>query len=167
MPARLGRAALAVPATAFKTVVAVRAGAFQAGIFRRRALSVPTISVGNLTVGGTGKTPMAGWIANYLVAAGRRPGIVLRGYGADEAQVHRLAAPEAIVREHANRWRAAEAAIAAGADVVVLDDGFQRLDLARDLDVALVSAESLQASRWTLPAGPWREGMPALARPIL
>jgi tetraacyldisaccharide 4'-kinase len=127
-------------------------------------LPLPTIAVGNLSVGGTGKTPLANWIARYCATRGRRPGILLRGYGGDEQLVHRRLAPEAIVVANPDRVTGARAAQAAGADVLVLDDGYQLLEVARDLNVAVVSAESGAGSPWPLPAGPWRERWGALQR---
>jgi tetraacyldisaccharide 4'-kinase len=127
-------------------------------------LPLPTIAVGNLSVGGTGKTPLASWIARHCAAQGRRPGILLRGYGGDEQLVHRRLAPEAIVVANADRVAGARAAREAGADVLVLDDGYQLLEVARDLNVAVVSTESGAGSPWPLPAGPWRERWDALGR---
>jgi tetraacyldisaccharide 4'-kinase len=127
-------------------------------------LPLPTIAVGNLSVGGTGKTPLASWIARYCAARGRRPGILLRGYGGDEERVHRRLAPEAVVVANPDRVAGARAARAAGADVLVLDDGYQLLEVARDLNVVVVSAESGAGSPWPLPAGPWRERWGALER---
>lgn len=123
---------------------------------------VPTIVVGNLSVGGTGKTPTAQWIARWCAAHGLRPGIVLRGVGGDERRLHGRAVPGGVVEAHADRPRAARRAVARGAQVLILDDGFQRLDVARDLDIVLVSADAADAVRWPLPAGPWREPWAAL-----
>jgi tetraacyldisaccharide 4'-kinase len=127
-------------------------------------LALPTIAVGNLSVGGTGKTPLASWIARYCAARGRRPGVLLRGYGGDEQLVHRRLAPEAVVVANPDRVAGARAAREAGADVLVLDDGYQLLEVARDLNVVVVSAESVAGSPWPLPAGPWRERWDALER---
>jgi tetraacyldisaccharide 4'-kinase len=127
-------------------------------------VSVPTIAVGNLTVGGTGKTPIAAWIAQYYSQLGLTPGVVLRGYGGDEGPVHRRLVPDAIVKETPDRSAGASDAVADGADVIVLDDAYQRLDVSRDLNIVVVSAESGKTSRWTLPAGPWRENWGALKR---
>jgi len=115
-------------------------------------------------VGGSGKTPIAAWIARYYSRFGLTPGIVLRGYGGDEATVHRKLVRDAVVIENPDRLEGAASAVADGAVVVVLDDAYQRLDIERDINIAVVSAESLEASRWTLPAGPWREGWRALRR---
>jgi len=127
-------------------------------------LPLPTIAVGNLSVGGTGKTPLAAWIAAYCVTRGRTPGILLRGYGGDEPLVHRRLVPQAVVVANPDRVAGAVAARAQGAQVLVLDDAYQLLGVGRDLNIAVVSAESAAASPWPLPAGPWREGRDALSR---
>jgi tetraacyldisaccharide 4'-kinase len=122
------------------------------------------VAIGNLTVGGSGKTPIAIWTARYYVSRGLVPGILLRGYGADEVLVHQHAVPEAQVVADPDRAAGAERALARGAQVLVLDDAYQRLDVHRDLNIAVVSAETTRAVRWPLPAGPWREGLRALNR---
>ena len=86
------------------------------------------------------------------------PGILLRGYGGDEALVHQHEVPEAVVVADPDRAAGAERALAQGAQVLVLDDAYQRLDVRRDFNIAVVSAETTRAVRWSLPAGPWREG---------
>lgn len=133
-------------------------------MLRSHDVPVPTIAVGNLTVGGTGKTPVASWIATQCAALGVVPGIVLSGYGRDEARVHQERVPGAIVVQGRDRPGAARRAVRLGAGAVVLDDGFQRLDLRRHLDLLLVSAESGEMAPWTLPAGPWREPLSAARR---
>jgi tetraacyldisaccharide 4'-kinase len=138
--------------------------AYRRGWFATHELPMPSVAIGNLSVGGSGKTPLAGWVASHYVSTGYRPGILLRGVGGDEALVHREAVPEAIVVANPDRVAGAAVAVAAGAQVLVLDDAFQRLDVARDLNICLVSAETSRAVPWRLPAGPWREGFDALAR---
>lgn len=133
---------------------------------------LPTISIGNLTVGGTGKTPVASWVADWWLRRGVRPAIVLRGYGADEEAVHRRLLPDAVVVAGSDRVRAIAQARAEGAEVVVLDDGFQHRRVRRALDLVLVSVEQVAAElfatgRWRaplLPAGPYREPPTALHR---
>jgi tetraacyldisaccharide 4'-kinase len=127
-------------------------------------MPLPTVAVGNLTVGGSGKTPVAIWIARHYVRRGLKPGILLRGYGGDETQVHRRSVPEAAVVADPDRVAGAGVAVAQGAQVLVLDDAFQRLDVRRDLNIAVVAAETTRAVRWPVPAGPWREGVEALER---
>lgn len=162
--ARAARAALLPASGLWRLGMNLRALAFRRGWLATHELPLPTIAIGNLTVGGSGKTPIAGWVAAHFIATGHRPGILLRGVGGDETLVHREALPGAIVVPTADRRAGAAAALALGADVLVLDDAFQRLDVARDLNICVVSAESRRAVRWPLPAGPWREGPSALER---
>jgi tetraacyldisaccharide 4'-kinase len=164
LSARLARLLLLPPAWAYRSVTAVRAWSYRRHLLPQSIPTAPTVAVGNLTVGGSGKTPVASWIASYYAERGIRPGIVLRGYGGDEGAVHRVLVPQAVVVEDPDRVAAAEQAAEQGAEVIVLDDAYQRLDVARDLNIAVVSAESSRAVPWTLPAGPWREGWRALRR---
>ncbi|MFQ5704412.1 MAG: tetraacyldisaccharide 4'-kinase [Gemmatimonadales bacterium] len=164
LAARLTRLALIPPSLVFRGVMAARARAYQIRLLPHRAPPAPTVAVGNLTVGGSGKTPIAAWIAAHYAERGMRPGIVLRGYGGDEGEVHRGLVKQAIVVEDADRLAGVRSAVDRGAEVLVLDDAFQRLDVGRDLNIAVVSAESDKAVRWTLPAGPWRESWRALRR---
>src|SRR5207244_10334906 len=159
--ARVARVPLIPLAGAYWALMKLRAARARADAVR---LPLPTIAVGNLSVGGTGKTPLAAWIADYCVARGRTPGILLRGYGGDEPLVHRRLVPQAVVIANADRVAGAVAARAQGAGVLVLDDAYQLLGVERDLNIAVVSAESAAASPWPLPAGPWREGRDALGR---
>ena len=141
-------------------------GAWPTGGVVRRSTTCrcPSVAVGNLTVGGSGKTPIAIWIARHYVARGLRPGILLRGYGDDEALVHQHAVPEAVVVADPDRAAGAERALANGAQVLVLDDAYQRLDVRRDLNILVISAETTRAVRWPLPAGPVARGWAALDR---
>jgi tetraacyldisaccharide 4'-kinase len=125
------------------------------------------ISVGNITTGGTGKTPMVAWIARELQSAGGRVGIVLRGYKAtggrsDEAELLKQLTG-AIVIVHADRVAGAAQAAAAGADVIVLDDGFQHRRLRRDVDIVLIDAADPFGLEYCLPRGLLREPVSALA----
>ncbi len=168
----VGARALAPLSWLYAGGVGLRNLAYELGILRTRPLGAPTVSVGNLSVGGTGKTPVSAWIAAELRAMGAAPAILLRGYGDDEPLVHeRLAASGADARPISviadpDRVAGAARAIARGADVLVLDDGFQHRRAARDLDLVLVAAEQ-RAARRRLPAGPLREGPLALRRASL
>ena len=142
----------------------LRAAAYRGRLLGTDRLPLPTVAVGNLSLGGTGKTPLAAWIAAYYVARGQKPGILLRGYGGDEPLVHRRLVPDAVVVVDPDRAAGARQAAAEGAQVLVLDDAFQLLRVARDLNVAVVSVESVDRAPWALPAGPWREGWQALGR---
>jgi tetraacyldisaccharide 4'-kinase len=162
--ASIVRSMLLPPSLLYDGVMRARARAYAKRFLRSEIPDVPTVAVGNLTVGGSGKTPIAAWMAEYYAAHGLRPGIVLRGYGGDEGLVHRERLPRAVVVESPDRLAGAKRAEDEGANVIVLDDAFQRLDIGRDLNVAVVSAESIRAVPWTLPAGPWRERLGALRR---
>ena len=162
--ARLARLALLPASGLWRLAMDTRRLAYRRGWLATRDLPLPSVAVGNLTVGGSGKTPIATWIARHYVTRGVRPGILLRGYGNDETLVHQHSVPEAVVVADPDRVAGAERALANGAQVLVLDDAYQRLDVHRDLNVLVMSAETTRAVRWPLPAGPWREGWDALDR---
>ena len=163
--ARLARLALLPASAAYGMVMRARAAAYTSGFFASYPLPLPSISVGNLTVGGSGKTPIAIWITRHCAAQGLVPGVLLRGYaGGDEARVHERAVPKGVVVVDPDRRAGAAKAKERGAQILVLDDAFQRLDVRRDLNICVVSTETTRAVPWSLPAGPWREGLGALER---
>ncbi len=147
----------------FRLASGTRNALFDLGVLRAHRLALPSVSVGNVSVGGTGKTPVSAWIARELVALGAKPAIVMRGYGADEPLVHRQLNPDVPVIVNADRVAGTEAAARGGATVVVLDDAFQHRRARRDVDLVLIAAEQGGAHR-LLPAGPLREGRGALRR---
>jgi tetraacyldisaccharide 4'-kinase len=155
---------LLAPAEAlYRGGVAARNGAYGAGLLRQLRAGIPVISVGNIAVGGTGKTPFAQYIARLLHERGARPAILHGGYAADEPELHRHWSAQIPVIVDADRVRGARTARARGADVAVLDDGFQHRRLQRDLDIVLLAAERWGATH-LLPRGPWREPRSALRR---
>jgi len=162
--ARLARLGLLPFAGLWRLGMAARNLGFDRGWLTVHELPLPAVGVGNLTVGGSGKTPIASWIAARYAERGLVPGVLLSGYGRDEVQVHRRQVPAARVVADPNRLAAAERAVAEGAEVLVLDDAFQLRQVWRDYNLAVVSAETSRAVRWSLPAGPWREGLEALHR---
>jgi tetraacyldisaccharide 4'-kinase len=145
----------------------MRGWMYDSGLFSAEKSSVPVVSVGNLSVGGTGKTPVAAWIARAFTERGIKPGIVLRGYGGDETLVHQRLNANVPVIVASNRPRGIREAIAQGADVVILDDAFQHRRAARDADVVLVDADSWSGTQRLLPAGPWREPLRSARRATL
>jgi len=126
------------------------------------------ISIGNITCGGTGKTPAVEMLARELLARGRRPAILSRGYRSDDEgkndEEKLLAKNLPDVPHHADpdRVRAGRKAISGGADVLLLDDGFQHARLARDLDLVLIDALDPFGGGRVLPAGLLREPLEAL-----
>jgi len=164
-------------ARAYEVGVRWRNARFDRGNNVARFDAAPVISVGNLSAGGTGKSPFVAWVADALATAGVQPVIALRGYGAarpedsDEAREYALTAPGAHVVVGARRLEALTRAFAAQAAlpvarpaVVVLDDGFQHRMLARDLDIVLVDASRPALDGDLLPNGWLREPARGLAR---
>ncbi|MGQ9649694.1 MAG: tetraacyldisaccharide 4'-kinase [Phycisphaerae bacterium] len=134
-------------------------------------LDVPVISVGNLTVGGTGKTPMCGWLCRHLLGRGLKPAVLSRGYKAtqeglaDEMLMLSRQYPQAVLVAHPDRYRAGCLAVEHyGAQVVILDDGFQHRRMGRDLDLLLVDATRPFGFGHLLPRGLLRESLRGLAR---
>jgi tetraacyldisaccharide 4'-kinase len=178
------RAALVPAALAYGAVIAMRNRLYDAGWLAAERVPAHVVSVGNLAVGGTGKTPTTLWLAERLMARGHRVGIVTRGYGkrrrgvvvvgetgvplvapdegGDEAVMlaRRFAGP--VVSGERRAQAAAFACARFGIDTIVLDDGFQHRALARDADLVLATAA--ESAPFLLPAGPLREGPAALAR---
>jgi tetraacyldisaccharide 4'-kinase len=134
------------------------------------AAPIPLISVGNLTTGGTGKTPFVILLVQRLIALGRRPAVLTRGYRgsaespADEVLELRNALPQTPVIVDADRVRSAAAVARDGADCAVLDDGFQHRRLRRDLDIVLIDALDPWGGDALLPAGRLREPTASLQR---
>ncbi|MFV2006102.1 MAG: tetraacyldisaccharide 4'-kinase [Longimicrobiales bacterium] len=156
--------ALTLPAAAaYRGVTTLRNLAFDRGLLGAAQADVPVISIGNLTVGGTGKTPFSGWVVKELLADGRTPALLCRGYGSDEPLLHERWNPDAQVITRADRPAGAREAVRKGADIIVLDDGFQHRRLQRDLDIVLVAHPQGIRGR-LLPRGPFREGVRALNR---
>jgi len=165
--ARLALAGTSVP---YGLVIGCRNAAYDHGLLPIARAPVPVVSVGNLTLGGTGKTPLVAWLARAVTAHGLRPAIVSRGYGAargersDEAAELAILLPE--VPHVANRDRVAgvRSAAAEGAEVALLDDGFQHRRLFRDLDIVAVDATDPFGGGRLFPRGLLREPLSGLAR---
>jgi len=125
---------------------------------------VPILCVGNLTAGGTGKTPAVAWVVEVLRRAGRRPAVLTRGYGGDETVLLERLLPGIPVIVEPDRVAGAARAVSAGADVLVMDDGFQHRRLHRDLDLVLLDATDPFGGGHLLPWGRLREPKEALGR---
>jgi tetraacyldisaccharide 4'-kinase len=157
----------------YGAVTRLRAGLYQAGVLRRQRLDGVVISVGNLTVGGTGKTPTVLWLAERLAAEGKRCAVLTRGYRgenfgeggtSDESQLLRARlGGRAEVGVGADRWARGRELARRGFDWFVLDDGFQHMQLARDVDIVLIDATN-PFGGGLLPAGRRREPRSALGR---
>ena len=159
----------------FGGLVALRRGLYKRGILQSQALTVPVIVVGNINLGGSGKTPVVMWLVQQLKQRGYKPGVISRGYGAhigapisvnassqasdvgDEPLLifKRCACP---VFVSANRVQAGQSLLKAHHDcnVIISDDGLQHYALKRDVEIAVVNNDTLEGA-WLLPAGPMRE----------
>jgi tetraacyldisaccharide 4'-kinase len=160
-----------VAAFAYGMGVRARNSLWDANIRKPTSVGIPVISVGNVSVGGTGKTPFVRWCVEALQASGHHPVIALRGYGArdgvsDEAEEFRAMLPGVPVAVGADRVASIARARAADprVDCAVLDDAFQHRQIARDLDIVLVDAGRPAINGALLPAGWLREPACALRR---
>ena len=155
---------LAPAEAAYRLGVNLRNRAYDRSMLASTVASLPVISIGNIAVGGTGKTPFTSWLARHLARRGEIPAIVHGGYAQDEPELHRTWAPDIPVFVDRDRVRAAGLAHAAGATVVLLDDAFQHRRIRRDLDIVLISVERWSDTMRLLPRGAWREPPAALER---
>lgn len=166
------RALLACLAPLYALGAAAKNRAYDSGLAKAHGLGRPTVSIGNLTTGGTGKTPMVAWVVRQLAQAGHRPCVLLRGYKAqngmsDEAEeLRQLVGDVAQVAPNPDRVAEAQKVLAAHPEVTcfVLDDGFQHRRAKRDLDLVLVDATNPWGYGATLPRGLLREGKAGIRR---
>jgi len=148
----------------------VRNRGYDRGWLRSHSAAVPVVSVGNLTLGGTGKTPMVEWLARWFRCRGLRVAILSRGYGQiaglnDEGRVLEENLPDVPHLQDPDRVALAQvAALELGTELIVLDDGFQHRRLARDLDVVLIDALEPFGLGYLFPRGLLREPVSSLRR---
>jgi tetraacyldisaccharide 4'-kinase len=171
LPAHAARGVLSVAELAYRAAVERRNRRYDSGRAEIVRVSVPVISVGNLTLGGTGKTPLVAWLASWFCGRGVRVALVSRGYGAKSAagndELKELAQrlPDVPHVQNADRPAGARTAIDEfGAQLILLDDGFQHRRLARDLDIVLIDATDPFGYDRVFPRGMLREPVASLAR---
>lgn len=171
----------------YRSLLDAREWLYRRGVLRARSVGCPVVSIGNLTVGGTGKTPAVELAVRTLAELGRRPAVVSRGYrrqsrgvqvvadtaairldadeAGDEAFLLARRLPGVPVVVGANRYQAARLAVERYAvTAIVLDDGFQHRTLVKDLEIVMVRARRPWGNGRLLPHGPLREPLAALAR---
>ncbi len=159
----------------FSIIVRLRVWLYKSGLLKIVALEVPVIVIGNISVGGTGKTPVTIWLCNQLREHGFNPGIISRGYGGKSAGKPLLVSADSDVSVvgdeavlmagrtgcpvvvHADRVAAGRAAIAQGVDIILSDDGLQHYRLGRDYEIAVIDGARGFGNGRLLPAGPLRE----------
>lgn len=160
----------------FGLIISLRYFLFRIGIFKVQRFSVPVVVVGNITIGGTGKTPFVIWLAHYLTSLGLKPGIVTRGAGGKNHYLPHLVSqndpPNLVGDEALLLCRRTESPVVIGikrsacaaylrkntaCNIIISDDGLQHYYLGRDIEIALVDGERLLGNKLLLPAGPLRE----------
>ena len=160
----------------FRIVVWLRRNAYRAGLLRSQRVALPVIVVGNITVGGTGKTPLVIWLAEYLQEKGYHPGIISRGYGGKASSWPQQVRPdsdpgmvgdEAVLLAGAtgcpmavgpDRLAAATALTEhSECDVILSDDGLQHYALQRDIEIIVIDGIRRFGTGFSIPAGPMRE----------
>lgn len=166
----------------YRVVLKVRKALFRLKILKQRYLPVPVIIVGNITVGGTGKTPFVIWLAKQLKQAGYRPGIISRGYGGQAEHYPHLVMPNSdpaivgdepvIISRHTlcpmavspNRYAAGERLLQDyDCNIIIADDGLQHYALGRDIEIVIVDGQRQFGNQLCLPAGPLREPISRLS----
>ena len=158
-------------------ILSARKFLYDCGVFRTQRAETPVVVVGNITAGGTGKTPTVLWLVEQLRSRGFTPGIVSRGYGGSKANTSMrveadtdpsIAGDEPVLLARRGRCpvvvdpdraRAATMLVDDGADVVIADDGLQHYRLARDYEICVIDGARGLGNRRLLPAGPLREGV--------
>ena len=162
-------------------VIWLRRQFYRLGIFKHQRLNVPVIIVGNITVGGTGKTPFVVWLAKQLQQAGYQPGIISRGYGGNADYYPQLVTPHSdpgivgdepvlISQQTQCPMVVAPNRVAAGqmllklhdCDIIISDDGLQHYALDRDIEIVVVDGSRMFGNQYCLPAGPLREPLSRL-----
>jgi len=164
-------------------LAAVRRAAYRYGLFKVHSLPVPVVIVGNISVGGTGKTPLVTAIVDHLQAAGFKPGVISRGYGGQSKIWPQAVTPKSETRQVGdeavliarrcncpmmvgpNRVATARRLLASyPCDVIVSDDGMQHYALGRDIEIAVIDGERRFGNEFCLPAGPLRESAKRLKK---
>ncbi|NQY26750.1 MAG: tetraacyldisaccharide 4'-kinase [Piscirickettsiaceae bacterium] len=166
----------------YRLIISLRKTLYNVGLFKQYKLSVPVIIVGNISVGGTGKTPFVIWLAKQLQQAGFKPGIISRGYGGKAASYPQTVTlqsdptivgdePLIITRQTACPMVVSPNRVEAGlqllhdndCDIIISDDGLQHYALGRDIEIVVVDGQRLFGNHYCLPAGPLREPLSRLS----
>ena len=143
----------------------IRRWLYETKILKSKHLPVPVVSIGNISWGGVGKTPLTLYMTRYLIHEKKAPLVLTRGYGSDEVKEYSTDLPEAILGVGKNRYRVAEKLLkSTKVDLAILDDGFQHWQLRRDLDIVVMNALNPFGNRSLIPSGILRERPQKLAR---
>jgi tetraacyldisaccharide 4'-kinase len=154
----------------YAAIVKLRAWLYERGILRVKRLQAPVISVGNLTLGGTGKTPMVIWLVKRFLDQGKRIAILSRGYKGSDGTSDEIELMKSRLGNRVqfgagpDRYASGLRLQQAGVDIFLLDDGFQHLQLSRDVNILLLDSSRPAANDHLLPAGRLREPLSAMSR---
>ena len=168
--APLARVVLSPLSVLYAGIVILRAWLYERGLLRSKRLQTPVISVGNLSLGGTGKTPMVIWLAERFLAQGKRVAILSRGYkgssgSSDEIELMKSRLGNRVqFGVGSDRYAQGLRLEPSGVDIFLLDDGYQHLQLARDVNILLLDSSRPAANDRLLPAGRLREPLSAMSR---
>jgi tetraacyldisaccharide 4'-kinase len=168
--APLARVVLWPLSVLYAAIVKLRASLYEKGVLRSKRLHTPVISVGNLTLGGTGKTPMVIWLAERFLAQGKRVAILTRGYKGSDGTSDEIELMKSRLGKRVqfgvgpDRYAQGFRLQQAGVDIFLLDDGFQHLQLARDVNILLLDSSRPAENDRLLPAGRLREPLSAMSR---
>lgn len=165
-----------------RLIVWLRRSFYRIGIFRSTKLKTPVIVIGNITVGGTGKTPLAIYLIELLKSQGYKPGLISRGYGGKSVHYPLTVTESTLATESGDepflirrrtqvpvvvdpiRARGAQELEAMGCDIIVCDDGLQHYALQRDIEIVVVDGNRQLGNGWLMPFGPLREPQSRLKR---
>ena len=166
----------------FSDIVRIRRFLYSKGLLKSQTLPVPVIVVGNITVGGTGKTPLLIWLADFLAKSGYKPGLISRGYGGQSetwpqvvnqyGDAHKVGDEAVLIAKQSrlplvvgpSRVESANKLLADfDCNVILSDDGLQHYKLNRDIEIAVVDGERRFGNGYCLPAGPLREPIERLS----
>jgi tetraacyldisaccharide 4'-kinase len=168
--APLARVVLWPLSVLYAAMVKIRAWLYEKSVLRSRRLQTPVISVGNLTLGGTGKTPMVIWLAERLLTQGKRVGILTRGYKGSDGTSDEIELLKSRLGNRVqfgvgpDRYAQGLHLELSGVDIFLLDDGFQHLQLSRDVNILLLDSSRPAENDRLLPAGRLREPLSAMSR---
>jgi tetraacyldisaccharide 4'-kinase len=168
--APLARVVLSPLSVLYAGIVKLRTWLYEKGILRAKRLQTPVISVGNLTLGGTGKTPMVIWLAERFLSQGKHVGVLTRGYKGSDGSSDEIELMKSRLGNRVqfgvgpNRYAQGLRLELSGVDIFLLDDGFQHLQLARDVNILLQDSSRPAKNDRLLPAGRLREPLSAMSR---
>lgn len=154
----------------YSLIIIFRITLYKINVLKSYHAECPVISIGNLSVGGTGKTPFTIFTAEYIKSRGLKPAVVSRGYNSDksgsndEEKLIKQRIPDIIYYSSPDRAEACRKAAACGADLIILDDGFQHLAVKRDLDIIMLDSTNPRGGYFVLPAGMLREPFSGVSR---